>query len=817
MDHEAVVTFRVYHNEETPFNMSTGLLLFFGLHGSSALHTVQDSFVLGENDIYIASPLTLYRVGCREGAALLSMMIAPEILRQADWETHHAADCVLSAERASDASHNAIRQGMAALFRSLFREENRVSKTAAQAEALVSKIRMDFTHTNVQHTSASAETMARMEEILRFVQTHWAEPITLAQLAADQFLSESYLSRLFHKCLDMTFTDYLVSVRLEHAEADLCKSGRSITQIAYQNGFKSTNAFIEYFRRRYGVTPGKYRKNMSEKSNVSVQSSSGDLSDWMQALLQYDEGTDDAAVPEERTAKKLAVSADVAKEGQPVRRSWRRLMNIGYARDGLIGTVQEQIKRARQEIGFTDLRFHGIFDDDMHIYQQNEDGSPWYNFTYADLLFDFILSVGLHPYVELGFVPSKMAKVQYRLFERCSIAGTYADRQKWEALVQASVAHWIERYGLEEVLQWRFTILSFNYAQLPEIPMDHADYVDMYCTTYRILKELDVGLRLGGPGSFPSISLAESSGKQLLMELTARGCPPDFLSVQMYPHENIERDAEFLRFTANQQSAPSVLSKDEDFVRNFLQSFWQMAAECGLGDREVIIEEWSSTLWQRDLSSDTCYKAAWLTKNILENCDNVDMMGYWLLTDFIDEWLVPGGVFHGGYGLFTTNGIPKAGYQALRLLTRVGERLVARGRGWFVSKSRNEIQVFLYHYCHYDALYRYRYQKLTNPHDAYKVFRQEGNLHIALTLTGLHPGGYRQERRRISRKTGSAYDKWLEIGAPVKIGPDDLRYLSETSQPSFTVCESDTDGKLLLEADLGPHEVEMILLQRRDC
>lgn len=66
-------------------------------------------------------------------------------------------------------------------------------------------------------------------------------------------------------------------------------------------------------------------------------------------------------------------------------------------------------------------------------------------------------------------------------------------RQKWEALVPASVAHWIERYGLEEVLQWRFTILSFNYVQLPESPMDYADYLDMYCTTYRILKELDDG------------------------------------------------------------------------------------------------------------------------------------------------------------------------------------------------------------------------------------------------------------------------------------------------------------------------------------
>ncbi len=816
MDREAVVTFQIYHNEETPISMSSGLLLFFGLHGSSTLHTVQGDFALPENAVYIASPLTLFRVCCRDGEALLSMTIAPGILRRAGWEETMAADCLLPAEKASDASHNAIRQGMATLFRSLFREGNRLSKTAAQAETLVSNICRDFAVADVHHPSASAETMARIEQILRFVQTHWAEPVTLAQLAAKQFLSESYLSRLFHKCLDMTFTDYLVSVRLEHAEADLRKSGRSITQIAYQNGFKSTNAFIEYFKRRYGVTPGKYRKTVQEKQQAAGQTSPGDLSDWMQVLLQYDEDTA-AGERTERIAKTVSVSADVSGEGQPMWHPWRRLMNIGYARDGLIGTVQEQIKRAKREIGFTDLRFHGIFDDDMHIYQQNEDGSPWYNFTYADLLFDFILSVGLHPYVELGFVPSKMAKVQCRLFERCSIAGTYASREKWEALVQASVAHWIERYGLEEVLQWRFTILSFNYSQLPEIPMDYADYVEMYCTTRHILKELDPGLRLGGPGSFPSISLAQDGGERLLRDLTARGCPPDFLSVQMYPHENIEQDAEFLRFTANQQSAPSVLSKDEDFARHFLQSFRRLAAACGLQDREIVVEEWSSTLWQRDLSSDTCYKAAWLTKNALENSDSADMLGYWLLTDFIDEWLVPGGVFHGGYGLFTANGIPKAGYQALRLLTRVGEREIARGKGWLISKSRNEIRIFLYHYCHYDALYRYRYQKLTDPNDAYKVFRQEGDLHLSLTLTGLHPGGYRQERRRISRKAGSSYDKWMEIGAPAKIGPDDLRYLSETSQPSFTVCESDTDGRLVLEAELGPHEVEMIVLQRRDC
>ena len=64
---------------------------------------------------------------------------------------------------------------------------------------------------------------------------------------------------------------------------------------------------------------------------------------------------------------------------------------------------------------------------------------------------------------------------------------------------------------------------------------------------------------------------------------------------------------------------------------------------------------------------------------------------------------------------FTANGIPKAGYQALRLLNRVGDQKLAQGKGWYVSRTGNEIRIFLYHYCHYDALYRYRYKKAEQP------------------------------------------------------------------------------------------------------
>ena len=150
------------------------------------------------------------------------------------------------------------------------------------------------------------------------------------------------------------------------------------------------------------------------------------------------------------------------------------------------------------------------------------------------------------------------------------------------------------------------------------------------------------------------------------------------------------------------------------------------------------------------------------------------------------------------------------------MLGRIGERKIASGEGWFVSRTENTIQVYLYHYCHYDALYRYRYQKLTDPHDAYKVFKSDGRLKIELELCGLDPGIYRQEIWTINRSAGSTFDRWIEMGAPGVMTPEDLKYLNDMAQPLCKIRDTDTVGTLRLQAELEPHEVRLIVLKKRD-
>lgn len=94
----------------------------------------------------------------------------------------------MPARKANDAAHHAIRRGIAILFRALFQEGSGTDAIEEQAVNLTKQIQQNFCHVATGSAVTNAETMSRIEQILRFVQTHWAEPVTLAQIASMQYL-----------------------------------------------------------------------------------------------------------------------------------------------------------------------------------------------------------------------------------------------------------------------------------------------------------------------------------------------------------------------------------------------------------------------------------------------------------------------------------------------------------------------------------------------------------------------------------------------------------------------------------------------------
>ena len=225
-----------------------------------------------------------------------------------------------------------------------------------------------------------------------------------------------------------------------------------------------------------------------------------------------------------------------------------------------------------------------------------------------------------------------------------------------------------------------------------------------------------------------------------------------------------------------------------------------------------------SNIWQRDLCNDTCYKAAWLFKNLLENEEALQGIAYFSVNDRLDEVFPARETYHGGFGLFTMNGIPKAVCTALRLLGRMGSRLVKRGDGYFISTEpeKNQSQIYLYNYVHYDMLYRYRHAVNISRTDRYRVFNMGEIRTFSVKLTGLEPGKYCLRLYKVTKEHGSSYDAWVRMGAPERMNRMERAMLCHSADPEYRVWEQETDpeGSLTVQERLEPHETALIEVEQ---
>ena len=100
----------------------------------------------------------------------------------------------------------------------------------------------------------------RIGQVIERIHTHYARRITLAEIAAAEFVSEAWLSRLFHKEVGVSFMQYITTLRLEKAAGALRHSNRPLHQIALEQGFASTRMMSDLFRRHHQMSPSEFRK-----------------------------------------------------------------------------------------------------------------------------------------------------------------------------------------------------------------------------------------------------------------------------------------------------------------------------------------------------------------------------------------------------------------------------------------------------------------------------------------------------------------------------------------------------------------------------
>jgi xylan 1,4-beta-xylosidase len=368
-------------------------------------------------------------------------------------------------------------------------------------------------------------------------------------------------------------------------------------------------------------------------------------------------------------------SCDLAVPTIELPHCWAHTVGSDHARMALRADWQAQLRKVHDELGFRYVRFHGILDDDIGTLVCEQDRFI-YSFFNSDRIFDFLLSIGMKPFVELSFMPLALASGDATVFRYKGNITPPRNYSQWATLIKKLVSHWAERYGINELRQWFFEV--WNEPNLKSFwTGSQSDYFRLYKYAAEAIKAVDDRLKVGGPATANNAWVADFLGF-----CDASNVPADFISTHHYPTDTFGKPGDDTE-TQLAKSRRSVLREEAEGVRALARS------------KPLYYTEWNSSSNPRDPMHDEPYAAAFAIKTSLEAARLVEAHSYWTFSDIFEENYFPSVPFHGGFGLLNLYGIAKPVYRAYQLLHGLGNKQVpvdgahATVDAWVV-KDRNE-------------------------------------------------------------------------------------------------------------------------------
>jgi xylan 1,4-beta-xylosidase len=469
---------------------------------------------------------------------------------------------------------------------------------------------------------------------------------------------------------------------------------------------------------------------------------------------------------------------DFSGKTTPFPHFWEHTVGSERAVVTLRADWQAQLRRCHEELGFHRVRFHGLLCDDMGTLVLNQN-RYLYSFFNSDQIWDYLLSIGMKPFIELSFMPEALASGNTTVFHYKANVTPPRSYEDWSTLIRKLAAHWVDRYGVEEVRTWFFEV--WNEPNLKDFwTGSQQDYFDLYRHTVQAIKSVDTRLPVGGPATAKNAWISE------FLDFCERSrLPADFVSTHHYPTDALG--------TEEQDTETQLAHSRRGILREWVEESHRRAR-----GRPLFYTEWNASSNPRDPLHDETYAAAFAAKTVMGMIGLVDAYSFWTFSDIFEENYFPSVPFHGGFGLLTLHGIPKPTYRAFELLHRLGNEClpvdgVHRTVDAWVVRGQKIITVLLTNH----ALPRHPIE----------------TDHVQIQLAGV-PRPLAAFAERIDEEHANPKRLWQAMGAPEYLSQGQVEQLQEASQlirqPQSWNHQEET---LYLEIRLPPHAVAAITLE----
>lgn len=442
--------------------------------------------------------------------------------------------------------------------------------------------------------------------------------------------------------------------------------------------------------------------------------------------------------------------------GHKLRHTWEGLVNIDQFRWFVRRDVQEQLKLAHDEIGARHVRAVGMFDDELRFFRpgpesfltKKSDCRP--NLQIIDYIMDSLVDIGISPMFTTTFMPTELASGTKTVFTTKGNVTLPRRMEEWSELVTHAASHAVNRYGIEAVRTWYFEV--WNEPNLRGFfDGEQKDFFALWQATYRAIKRVDKGLRVGGPSTARAEWIAD------LIEFGQKhDCPPDYIITHIY--NNDSESNPLSPFDGPQEDRQS---KSPMFAAGVVRGVRKLLDEMKYNG-EVHWNEWGRSWYPCYPERETAAEAGFICKTMAQVSQLADYFAYWCLSDIYDQVGYGREAFHGNYGMLSLQGLRKPSYHAHQLLAMLGQTShpvscpeAPEGFGALAtSGDKHHVLIYAYH-------------QSTDP-----VSRR--------TVSVMLPAGIQPERLKlyaINSTENNILNQWREMGAPDYLSREQTAYL----------------------------------------
>jgi xylan 1,4-beta-xylosidase len=472
------------------------------------------------------------------------------------------------------------------------------------------------------------------------------------------------------------------------------------------------------------------------------------------------------------------VQIDAAAPTTPFPHFWEQMFGSGRAILTLRESYRDDLRAVKQVADFRYVRFHAILHDEVGVYNEDEHGNPVYNFAYVDQIYDGLLKNGVRPFVEISFMPKKLAfnpDALHPFWYKQNVSPPKS-MELWDDLMTHFARHLVDRYGIDEIAQWYFEVWNEpNIDFWNGIPRQQS-YFDLYAHTARALKAVSPRLRVGGPAT-----AAADWVPDFLKYTSANHVPVDFVSTHGYADDTVE----------NLFGTHEDIPMDDRVCRAVAKVRGEIKSSA-MPSLPLMWTEWN--VQGGNESRDTIFVGPALA-NTVRQCDGmVDMLSFWTFSDVFEEGGPIPKPFEGQFGLRAKGGINKPSYYGYELLHQLGNQRLANPSKNVIATKTADGKIIVAAW------------NLVDPD------QQGATRTMELVFHRVAPDA-KITIQRVDRDHGNVLPKYAAMGSPLDPTPDQVEKLNhETTLPAPQVSALKNSK---LELQLTPNAFDIITVESK--